>query len=272
MGNSQSQATINSVNELVHKTKFDVVVKCLEYVDFMELTSAQIDSSIEDLQEELAKITEAFSRNSLIDQSPAEFYREIVGDLEKFVNGNKFSVRRLFAVLEEACAEFQTIANNISPVDFSSQNGETFLFFSDDDALTSIRALCSTKIANYYGELTNASLPYNIMTSRMSTLRRMLYKEANVIVEDVVKSSISEFRNSVFEDIDNIFCLAMTKGYFSLDNKNKARGLIKVIISLANEGKEKLEFCPYTKIDFLNTAIDEISFHVEKNILRTIQG
>lgn len=267
MGNNQSVNAV-ALNNLTNKVKFDIVVKCLEHLDFMENTSATIDMDIIGLNKELAKIVNDFREDKLMNDAPADVYRDIVEDVEKFCNGNKYSIRKLFETLNQACTVFEALSSHISPIDYVEDEDSTF--FSDSDCRLEIYEACTSRINGYYADLQHTTLSHNIISSRMSTLRRMLYKEAENTVKEAVREKIFNFKSRVIEEIDNLFCMGMSQHRFDVDEAVKARDLLKSIIVIGQNARSLLVQSKYNEQILLNAAFDEICFYVE-NVVRRVQ-
>lgn len=234
----------------------------------MENTSATIDLDIEGLNKELAKIVNTFREEKLMNAAPADVYRDVVEDVEKFCNGNKYSIRKLYETLNQACTVSEALSNHISPIDFVET--EDSRFFSDNDCRMEIYESCSAKIASYYADLQHTTLSHNIISSRMSTLRRMLYKEAESTVKEAVREKIFVYKSKVIEEIDNRFCLGMSQHQFDVEDALKARELLKSIIVIGQNARSLLIQSKYNEQILLNAAFDEICFYVE-NCIRRVQ-
>lgn len=130
MGNQQS---ITAAEALCASTKESVNRAVDDYVAFIQHTSVEIDDDIEDLGNELAVLTTAFKESSILKNVGVTDYDRLVADVEGHVNGQKHSLRRLFAHLQESFDIFEDMASAIA---YDSDVDEDDESLNDDEAET----------------------------------------------------------------------------------------------------------------------------------------
>jgi len=123
MGNSQS---LQVAETKAAQTKVAIDSAVDSYCEFLELTSSQIDLDIEDLGSEIAILTTQFRTCDEFKALPADKALVLQEDVEKYANLHKFSVRRAFAILEEAYDTFEDMCYAITAPD-----GEDEINFDD---------------------------------------------------------------------------------------------------------------------------------------------
>ena len=111
MGNSQSVESAESAAAAA-KLRLDECVT--NYLEYLELTSSQIDVDIEDLSMEIATVTTQFKVSDILKALPADKALLLQEDVEKYANLHKFSIRRLFGVLEEGYDTFEDMCYAIT--------------------------------------------------------------------------------------------------------------------------------------------------------------
>ena len=105
MGAAQSVLRAAETAAAEAKVKLDTTVD--EYLEFLELTSSQIDTEIEDLGHEIATVTTQFRVSEELKAVPAAAALVLQEDVEKYANLHKFAARRMFVVLDEAYDAFE---------------------------------------------------------------------------------------------------------------------------------------------------------------------
>ena len=111
MGNSQSVEAAESAAAEA-KVRLDECVT--NYLEYLEVTSTQIDTEIEDLSMEIATVTTQFKVSNMLKALPADKALLLQEDVEKYANLHKFSIRRLFGVLEEGYDTFEDMCYAIT--------------------------------------------------------------------------------------------------------------------------------------------------------------
>ena len=127
MGNTTSSTLAAESVAATAKQKLDATVS--DYLEFLELTSAQIDVDIEDLGHEIATVTTSFRVSDELKAVSAEKQHQLQEDVEKHANLHKFAVRRCFGVLEEAYETFEDMCYAITLPD--DDDDEDLINFDD---------------------------------------------------------------------------------------------------------------------------------------------
>ncbi len=127
MGNQQSiiaaEAHCASSKEQVNRAVDD-------FVAFIQHTGVEIDEDIEDLGNELAVLSAAFKESAIIKGCGVEDHDRLVAEVEKHINGQKHSIRKLFAYLQESADIFEDMASTIV---YDSESDEDSDDNDDDD-------------------------------------------------------------------------------------------------------------------------------------------
>lgn len=114
----------------------------------------------------------------------------------------------------------------------------------------------------------SSDLSDQIITLRVSTFRRMLFEAAEAAVTDAVTEWINDCKNSALEDIDNILCMAMTRGAFDGSDIQTTRDVLKAIILINKTTRDALDNMPFpSKPELLEAAQEVGSLNVDIYII-----
>ena len=119
----------------------------------------------------------------------------------------------MFEIMAESQDKFQIIAEGKFNVEADADVEEVDLV-SDDDILLEMRRVIESILLGYARELADISFDEDIAARRVTTLRRVLLKMAESVVEEVVLECISVHKESILDDIDTMFCLGLATGRF----------------------------------------------------------
>ena len=86
--------------------------KCDSYLDFCELTTAELDLDITDLDQELTEIIEMFLPD-VVPLHPS-VSQSMISDVQKYSNFHKLAIRLMFEYLSDAQDEFAVMAHLIT--------------------------------------------------------------------------------------------------------------------------------------------------------------
>jgi hypothetical protein len=106
MGGTQSH--VASLEDV----KTEIYRRCDNYVAFAELSNALVDVEIEDLREELSGVVSAFVSELI--SLPHKESHALIETVERYANGHKHAVKKMFEAMMEAQQEFEMLATNIT--------------------------------------------------------------------------------------------------------------------------------------------------------------
>ena len=103
---------IPSTSVDVDAVKEEIYRRCDNYVAFAELSSANVDVDLEDLRAELANVMEEFLPQVV--SLPHKESAALVEGVERYANGHKHAIARMFETMMEAQEEFEMLAVGIT--------------------------------------------------------------------------------------------------------------------------------------------------------------
>jgi hypothetical protein len=96
----------------VDAVKEEIYRRCDNYVAFAELSSANVDVDLEDLRAELANVMEEFLPQVV--SLPHKESAALIEGVERYANGHKHAIARMFETMMEAQEEFEMLAVGIT--------------------------------------------------------------------------------------------------------------------------------------------------------------
>ena len=143
---------------------------------------------------------------------------------------------------------------------------------TEDDLLFEARKYCQKVVEDYEAEIkTDTFFPHNILTNRITRLRKLLFKDLEQLLQDFTTLSISNRKEWLMSIIDEMLRTSINKHKtLGLSSPALCRDLINDMIDISSVHTDMLSKIPLSNITLIDQAVRDINIHV-RNVIRTIQ-
>lgn len=249
---SSSETKLASVKE-------EIRVICDEYISFVQYTSAMIDVTLDSLDQEVQGYLQDAKKEH-------NFSEDDMKELESYWNNQRVSVLKLFEILAET---HYNIEGLVQPSVFDCE--ELGDFISDDELLHQTRPYITKALEQYSHEMNEVSLPNEIIESRKKSLKVCLYKLADEVVSEAIEEFITDCKEALLEELDNMLCIGITTDALNGTSIDSTRSLLKGIINVYKHARELMDEFPFnSKLDVIANAQGEVANAVT-DLMRRIQ-
>lgn len=235
------------------------------YLDFIFETSSVIDIDIIDLDKSLNSVIVSFNECMKKYGSNSCTFETAI---QEHCNLQKHSVRKMFHFINESHEHFIESLSVIMEPDY----GERIDDKTEDDLLFEARKYCQKILEDYEAEIkTDPFFPNHILSNRSNRLRKLLFKDLELLLQDFTTLSIANRKEWLLNIIDELLRVAI-KNHKSTGASSPTfwRDQINEIIDVSNYHIDMLSSIPLSNVTLIDQAVRDINIHV-RNIIRTIQ-
>lgn len=262
MGSSNS---VEAANEEADNVMLMIDRKCNSYVMSVEHTNSVVDITLDGLRKEIFALIEPLRSSKHFVDLGMEDMSEVLQLVEHHGNTQKFAIQRMLDIMFEAQTTFEEMCDSTMANADVDDLPEVLL---DEGCMTRIRHVIENLLIAYETELKSKDVCFEMAQQRCAELHRLLFKLAEVVVSDMVDSTVSEMKDAFLEDIDNMICLSMMSGEFKY--ALAAKECLQNIISKSIVARVSLEALPFSRRVEVEAGQDEIEQFVD-DLVRKVQ-
>lgn len=259
MGNSVAkELAVKEAEEL----KDRVARKCNGFVVGVENTSVVVNVELTDLKEEISALVLPFQDRPFRSEVGMLEMAKLIEDIERYANCHKHAIWAMMQTLTDCQERFEELVS--SRMNLNDMDN----IISDTAISSELRLRIENVLVDYERDVRAAGCWDELVTLRLAELERMLFKLGDSIIIQTKENVVNEFKNSAFEQIDEILTSEMCDGTFS--DPESARSLLQSFVTVYTLNRQALEELPFLQRVQIERAQDKISEYVE-DLIRRIQ-
>ena len=259
MGNSVAKAAVtNEAEEL----KQAIAEKCNSYVVGIENTSVVVDVELVELKADISNLVLRIHKHTLIAEVGMLQMSAIIEDVERHANCHKYAIWAMMKALNESQSKFEDIVSEKLNIQKRDE------MISDTAVSNELRGEIDIIVPMYCKDLQEAGCGADLISLRRDELRRMLFKLGDNIIIQVKENIVNDYKNTAFEQIDEILCSEMSDGTFS--DPYSARSLLQSLVTIYAITSESLSALPFLQRTQVESAQDKLSEYIE-DLIRRVQ-